>query len=503
MGAIRPQTPDQGGDRPGEARGKAPPVFLFSFRSMIVNRICPLHVRPGLKPNIFPGIDFFVRFMYNAPECVRKGAWRGMRTLLKGGRAYQRGTFLSADIAVRRGVVEQVETVILPRPGDRILDCSHCFLVPGFVDAHVHLREPGFLYKETIQTGTRAAARGGYTTVCAMPNVNPAPDTLKNLKAQLSAIKKNARVPVIPYGCITMGQKGRGELADFSALAPYVCGFSDDGRGVQDEALMELAMLAVKKTGRPIAAHCEDESLLRGGYIHDGPYARLHGHAGICSESETAQVKRDLRLAAQTGCPYHVCHVSAKETVSAIREAKKAGVNVTCETAPHYLLLTDMDLQEDGRFKMNPPIREQADRDALLEGILDGTIDMIATDHAPHADEEKAKGLEGSLMGVVGLECAFRVLYDHLVRTQKILTLEKLVELMCLNPRKRFGIGGGIEPGQRADIAVIDPDLHTVIDPAEFFSMGRATPFEGWETVGDVKMTMAGGEIVWTNEKKS
>ncbi len=420
-----------------------------------------------------------------------------MRTLLKGGRVYQRGAFSLSDLAVRKGKVEAVAEMIPPRPGDRILDVSNCYVIPGFVDVHVHLREPGFVYKETIETGTRAAARGGYTTVCAMPNLRPTPDTPAALKAELKAIRQHAQVEALPYGCITMGQQGKGELADIGGLAPYVCGFSDDGRGVQDEELMELAMLAVRKTLKPIAAHCEDESLLRGGYIHDGPYARMYGHAGICSESETAQVRRDLRLAAKTGCPYHVCHVSAKETVQAIREAKKAGVNVTCETAPHYLLLTDMDLQEDGRFKMNPPIREKADRDALIEGILDGAIDMIVTDHAPHSDEEKAKGLEGSLMGVVGLECAFRVMYDRLVRDQKILSLEKLVELMCLNPRKRFQIAGGIEPGQRADITVIDPNKTSVIDPDEFYSMGRATPFEGWETTGDVVMTMAGGSVVW------
>ena len=423
-----------------------------------------------------------------------------MRTLLTGGRIYQHGSFAQADVAVRRGQVEQVSEGILPRPGDRVLDFSNCFLVPGFVDVHVHLREPGFVYKETIETGTKAAARGGYTTVCAMPNVQPAPDTLKNLKVELSAIKKDALIEVLPYGCITLGQRGRGQLADFTALAPYVCGFSDDGKGVQDEGLMELAMMAVRKTGRLIAAHCEDESLLRGGYIHDGPYAKAHGHAGICSESETAQVKRDLKLAARTGCPYHVCHVSAKETVWAIREAKRAGVNVTCETGPHYLLLTDMNLEEDGRFKMNPPLREAADRDALIDGILDGTIDMIVTDHAPHSFDEKAKGLEGSAMGVVGLECCFRVLYDRLVRQQKILTLEKLVELMCVNPRKRFGISGGIQPGQRADITVIDPEKRGVIDPRAFFSMGTATPFAGWETTGDVVMTIAGGKIVWNQD---
>ena len=425
-----------------------------------------------------------------------------MRTLLKGGLVYERGAFSLADVAVRKGLVEEKAETVLPRPGDRVLDVSGCFLLPGFVDVHVHLREPGFLYKETIETGTQAAARGGYAAVCAMPNLSPAPDGLKHLQVELDAVKRSARVPVYPYGTITVGQRGRGMLADFQALAPRVCGFSDDGRGVQDEETMTLAMLAVKKTGRLIAAHCEDETLLRGGYIHDGPYARLHGHAGICSESETAQVKRDLKIAAKTGCPYHVCHVSAKETVWAIREAKRAGIDVTCETAPHYLLLTDMDLQEDGRFKMNPPIREQADQDALIEGILDGTVDMLVTDHAPHADDEKAKGLEGSLMGVVGLECAFRVLYDGLVRKRKVLTLEKLAELMSLNPRKRFGIAGGIAPGQRADITVVDPEKTGVIDPFNFYSMGRATPFEGWETTGDVAMTMAGGQIVWTNQGK-
>ncbi len=420
-----------------------------------------------------------------------------MRTLLRGGLVYQRGAFTAADVTVRKGLVEEVSERILPRPGDRVLDVDNCYLSPGFVDVHVHLREPGFVYKETIETGTQAAARGGFAAVCAMPNLVPAPDGMKNLKVELDAIKKKAVIPVFPYGCITMDQRGRGMLADFGALAPHVCGFSDDGRGVQEEELMTQAMLAIRKTGKVLAAHCEDESLLHGGYIHDGPYARLHGHAGICSESETAQVKRDLRLAAETGCPYHVCHVSAKETVDAIRSAKRAGVNVTCETSPHYLLLTDMDLKESGRFKMNPPIREEADRDALIEGVLDGTIDMIATDHAPHTVEEKSKGLEGSLMGVVGLECAFRVLYDRLVRQQKILTLEQLVSLMSLNPRKRFQIEGGLEPGKRADITVIDPGAAGVIDPREFYSMGHATPFEGWETTGDVVMTMTGGSVVW------
>lgn len=420
-----------------------------------------------------------------------------MRCLLKGGQVYQGGSFFSADVAVEKGMVVDIASAISPRPGDRIFDFSHCFLVPGFVDVHVHLREPGFFYKETIRTGTLAAARGGYAAVCSMPNLNPAPDTLPHLKVQLDAIRRDAKIPVYPYGCITMGQKGAGLLADYSALAPHVIGFSDDGRGVQEEETMRLAMLAIQKTGRVLAAHCEVDSLLRGGYIHDGPYARLHGHKGICSESETAQVIRDLRLARETGCRYHVCHVSAKETVDAIREAKGQGIDVTCETAPHYLTLTDMELQEEGRFKMNPPIREKRDQEALLEGILDGTIDMIATDHAPHSDAEKDRGLSGSLMGVVGLECAFRVLYTRLVQERKLLSLSQLVQLMSIAPRRRFGIEGGLEKGMRADITVIDPALKGKIDPDAFLSMGRATPFEDWETTGDVIMTMAGGKIVW------
>ena len=431
---------------------------------------------------------------------VRKGGRCLMRCLLKGGQVYQGGSFFSADVAVEGGRVADISSVIAPREGDRVFDFSHCFLVPGFVDVHVHLREPGFIYKETVETGCRAAARGGYTTICPMPNLNPAPDTPDHLQLQLTAIEKGACIEALPYGCITLGQKGRGELVDFEALAPHVCGFSDDGKGVQEEGLMEEALKRIQKTGKILAAHCEDESLLRGGYIHDGPYARAHGHRGICSESETAQVKRDLELVKKTGCRYHVCHVSAKETVWAIREAKRQGVDVTCETAPHYLLMTDMDLKEEGRFKMNPPIREEADRDALLQGILDGTIDMIATDHAPHSLEEKGRGLEKSLMGVVGLECAFQMLYTHLVQEKKMLTLEKLVQLMAIAPRQRFSIQGGLEKGMRADIAVIDPRIRGTVQPDTFLSMGRATPFEGWHYQGDIVLTLANGEIVYQKE---
>jgi len=420
-----------------------------------------------------------------------------MRCLLKGGRVYHSGSFVLADVAVEKGVVSEIAPSITPQFGDRVLDMSHCLVVPGLVDVHVHLREPGFLYKETVETGTMAAARGGYTAVCSMPNLNPAPDTMEHLNVQLSAIQKDAKIAVYPYGCITLGQKGAGELVNYEEIAPHVIGFSDDGKGVQNDDLMREAMQRIAKTGKVLAAHCEDETLLRGGYIHDGDYARLHGHKGICSESETAQVVRDLKMVKETGVKYHVCHVSAKETVAAIRRAKQEGIDVTCETGPHYLLLTDMDLQEDGRFKMNPPLRGELDRAALIEGVLDGTIDMIATDHAPHSAEEKGKGLAGSLMGVVGLESAFQMMYTYLVLEKKILTLEKLVELMCIAPRKRFGITGGLEVGAPADIAVIDPEAEGTVDPGKFLSKGRATPFAGMKTRGDIVMTMCNGSIVY------
>lgn len=420
-----------------------------------------------------------------------------MRCLLKGGRVYHSGSFVLADVAVEKGVVSEIAPSITPQFGDHVLDLSHCLVIPGLVDVHVHLREPGFLYKETVETGTMAAARGGYTAVCAMPNLNPAPDTMEHLKVQLDAIEKDAKIAVYPYGCITMGQKGAGTLVNHAEIAPHVIGFSDDGKGVQEDGLMKEAMQRIAKTGKVLAAHCEVESLLHGGYIHDGEYARLHGHKGICSESETAQVVRDLQLVKETGVKYHVCHVSAKETVAAIRKAKQEGIDVTCETGPHYLLLTDMDLQEDGRFKMNPPLRSAEDRQALIEGILDGTVDMIATDHAPHSAEEKGKGLAGSMMGVVGLESAFQMMYTYLVQEKKILTVEKLVELMCISPRERFGIPGGLEVGKQADIAVVDPTITGTVDPEKFLSKGRATPFAGMKTQGDIVLTMYKGKIVY------
>ena len=362
-------------------------------------------------------------------------------------------------------------------------------IFPGFCDVHVHLREPGFSYKETIATGSLASARGGYTAVCTMPNLNPVPDSVENLKLQRKLIEDTACIHVYPYGAITVGEKGE-VLADLEGMAPDVIGFSDDGRGVQSDAMMRRAMLRAKALGKMIVAHCEDNSLLRGGYIHDGDYARTHGHRGICSESEWGQIARDLELVRETGCAYHGCHISTKESVELIRKAKAEGLDVTCETGPHYLVMDDSMLQEDGRFKMNPPLRGREDREALVQGILDGTIDMIATDHAPHSAEEKSRGLEKSAFGVVGIETAFPILYTYLVKPG-ILTLERIVELLCVNPRNRFGIPVG------SDFSIWDLNAEYAVDPEEFVSMGKATPFTGWKVNGKCMATVCDGRVVY------
>lgn len=369
------------------------------------------------------------------------------------------------------------------------IPASSFVICPGFVDVHVHLREPGFSYKETMSSGTQAAAHGGYTTVCAMPNLDPVPDSLPHLEQQLALIRRDAAIRVLPYGSITRGQLGE-ELSDMAAMAPYVAAFSDDGRGVQSETQMRLAMETAKGLHKLIVAHCEDNSLLHGGYIHDGAYARTHGHRGICSESEWGQIARDLQLVKQTGCAYHVCHVSAKESVALIRKAKAEGLNVTCETGPHYLVMDDSDLQEDGRFKMNPPLRGKEDREALLQGILDGTIDMIATDHAPHSAEEKSRGLEKSAFGIVGIETAFPILYTYLVKPG-ILSLDKLLALLCVNPRRRFGLPLG------TDYSVWDLNAAYAIDPEDFLSKGRATPFTGWQVNGKCIATVCDGKLAY------
>lgn len=362
-------------------------------------------------------------------------------------------------------------------------------IFPGFCDVHVHFREPGFSYKETIYTGSASAARGGYTAVCAMPNLNPVPDSAASLAAEQEIIDKTALINVYPYAAITRGERGE-ELAELEAMADTAIAFSDDGRGVQSREMMREAMLKAKSLGKIIAAHCEVNSLLRGGYIHDGEYARAHNHRGICSESEWGQIERDLELVRDTGAAYHVCHISTKESMALIHAAKADGLNVTCETGPHYLTMDDADLQEDGRFKMNPPLRSRADREALIEGLCDGTIDMIATDHAPHSAEEKARGLEKSAFGVVGLETAFPVLYTKLV-LPGVISLKKLVELLTVNPRRRFNIPLGV------DFSVWDLNNVYTVDPAEFKSMGRATPFSGWPVQGRCMATVCGGRLVW------
>lgn len=360
---------------------------------------------------------------------------------------------------------------------------------PGFCDVHVHFREPGFSYKETIATGSRAAARGGYTDVCTMPNLNPVPDSPEHLRRQQELINRDACIHVHPYGAITLGQQGD-KLADLAGMAGDCIAFSDDGRGVQREELMRQAMVEAKKLNKMIVAHCEVNDLLRGGYIHDGAYAKQHGHKGICSESEWMQIARDLELVKQTGCAYHVCHISTKESVDIIRRAKAEGVNVTCETGPHYLILDDSFLREDGRFKMNPPLRSKEDREALVAGLLDGTIDMIATDHAPHSAEEKSKGLQKSAFGIVGIETAFPLLYTYLVKPG-ILSLEHLAALLTVNPRSRFGIQ------YQGDFTVWDLDCVSKITPSEFLSMGKSTPFTGWEVSGKCMATVCDGKIVY------
>ena len=377
----------------------------------------------------------------------------------------------------------------LSAPGLSGFDSSEYVVFPGFCDVHVHFREPGFSYKETIATGSRAAARGGYTAVCTMPNLNPVPDSVENLDVQRRLIEETACIHVYPYGAITVGEQG-GVLSDLEGMAPGVVGFSDDGRGVQSDSLMRQAMLRAKALGKPIVAHCEVNSLLRGGYIHDGDYAKSHGHRGICSESEWGQIARDLELVKETGCAYHVCHVSAKESVALIRKAKAEGLDVTCETGPHYLVMDDSALQEDGRFKMNPPLRGKEDREALIQGILDGTIDMIATDHAPHSAEEKSRGLEKSAFGIVGIETAFPILYTYLVKPG-ILSLNKLLELLCVNPRRRFGLPLG------TDYSIWDLNAAYPIDPEDFLSKGRATPFTGWQVNGKCIATVCDGKLAY------
>ena len=420
-----------------------------------------------------------------------------MKTLYTNAVIYTGGRFAAGEFAVEGGRIVPVAGAA----PDRTVDLGGRHVIPGLVDVHVHLREPGFSQKETIASGTAAAARGGYTTVCSMPNLNPAPDTPQTLRAQTDIIRRDAVVRVVPYGCITMGQRGCGRLVDFAALAPEVVGFSDDGRGVQSDGLMEEAMRRAAQVGKPVVAHCEVDDLLRGGYIHDGEYCRAHGHKGICSESEWRQVERDIALAEKTGCQYHVCHVSTRESVELVRRAKDRGLRVSCETAPHYLLLCDEDLQEDGRFKMNPPLGSEEDRAALIEGIKDGTVDIIATDHAPHTPAEKALGIAKAPNGIIGLETSFAASCTAMVASGRM-SLTRLIEVMSVNPCRILSIPGGeIRVGGPADLVLLAPEERWTFTEADIGSKSRNTPFLGTEFTGRVHCTIKGGEITWQLKK--
>ena len=421
-----------------------------------------------------------------------------MKQLIKNATIFYDSKFVKNDILINQGIIAEISDSLAPECADVVYDFENCYVFPGFTDVHVHLREPGFSYKETIKTGTMASARGGYTTVCSMPNLNPVPDSVEHLQEQIDIINRDAVINVYPYASITVGQMGE-KLSDLAEMKDMCVAYSDDGRGVQSDKMMLDAMKIAKSHNKMIVAHCEVNDLLDGGYIHKGKYAEEHSHRGICSESEWKQIERDIELAKQTGCAYHVCHISTKESVALIRQAKKDGVDITCETGPHYLVLSDKDLQEHGRFKMNPPLRDESDKEALIQGVLDGTIDMIATDHAPHSAEEKSKGLEKSNMGVVGIETAFPVMYTHFVRNNKI-SLEKLVELLSINANKRFMIGNEIQVGEKADLTIFDLNDKYTVNPDDFVSMGKSTPFEGMEVYGKCKITMCNGNIVWEDK---
>jgi len=419
-----------------------------------------------------------------------------MNCVLQGGLVYLDGQFIRGSVFIRDGVVTAIGDGV-PSPTDRVINCTGRHIFPGFTDVHVHLREPGFSYKETMATGTLSAARGGYTAVCAMPNLNPVPDSMPALQTQLDMIARGAVVRVLPYGAITRGQQGS-ELADMTGMAPHVAGYSDDGRGVQGDALMRQAMLEAKRLGKVVVAHCEDESLPHGA-VNDCAWARQQGLSLNDPASEWAQVKRDLKLVRETGCRYHVCHISTGQSARLIRQAKQEGLDVTCETAPHYLLLDDSALKDDGRFKMNPPLRSADDRRALVEALLDGTIDMIATDHAPHSAQEKAGGLKNSMNGVVGLECAFPLLYARLVKPG-MLPLKRLIDLLHHQPNRRFDIDTALAVGKPANLCVWDLDRPVRIDPEQFVSLGRSTPFAGEEALGACVLTIADGRIAWQEE---
>lgn len=421
-----------------------------------------------------------------------------MDIFVKNGLVWNGTEFVEGNVLVIDGIISAVGADVTPTEGCREIDAAGAAVLPGLVDVHVHLREPGYSYKETIADGTRAAAHGGFTTVCPMPNLNPVPDSPEHLEAQLDIIRRDACIEVRPFATITRQRRGS-ELVDYEALAPEVAGFSDDGSGVQDEEVMRRAMQGIAETGKVLAAHCEVNSLLRGGYIHDGEYARAHGHRGICSESEWREVERDINLSRETGCRLHICHVSTRESVELVRRAKAEGLPVTCETGAHYLAFCDEDLQEDGRFKMNPPLRSRRDREALLKGIADGTIDCIASDHAPHSAEEKSRGLEKSAMGVTGIELSLPAVYTYAVLPGHI-TFARMIELMADSPRRIFGFEGGLRPGDRADLTVVDLNSSFTVEPDKLLSRGKSTPFQGLRLYGMVKATVAAGKIAYLND---
>ena len=420
-----------------------------------------------------------------------------MTTLIKDALCYTGAKFEKQDVLIKDNTIVSIGISISSNGVDKVFQAQGKYLIPGFVDVHVHLREPGFSYKETVKSGTLAAAKGGYTAVCPMPNINPVPDCVENISVEQEIIDRDAVINVYPFASITKNRQGGGELVDFEALKDMAVGFSDDGTGVQDELVMKQAMTECARLGKIISAHCEVNELLKGGYIHDGEYCKAHNHKGICSASEYEQIERDCRLAEETGVRYHVCHISTKESVDIIRKAKARGVKVTCETGPHYLTMCDEDLLEDGRFKMNPPLRSREDMQALIQGVVDGTVDVIATDHAPHSKEEKSKGLAKSAMGVVGLETSFGVLYSRLVLTG-VITLERLIDMMSVKPREIFNLPGGrIAEGEVADLALLDLDEEWTVDSNDFVSMGKATPFDGWKLQGKNVLTICKGEIVY------
>lgn len=419
------------------------------------------------------------------------------RILLAGGKVFTSQGHQTLDLIIKDGKIEKLGHHLHDSFDGQTYNIEDCLVLPSFVDMHVHFREPGYSYKETILTGSQAAAAGGFTTVCTMPNLNPAPDSLANLKLQLDIIERDSIINVYPFATITKGRSGSTPV-DYKSLAPFVAGFSDDGTGVQSSQIMKEAMKGIAETGKILAAHCEVESLLNGGYIHDGEYAKKHGHRGICSRSEWEEVKRDIELSEETGCRLHICHISTKESVDLVRKAKKKGLKVTCETGPHYLTFNDSHLQEQGRFKMNPPIRSLEDQEALREGLIDGTIDVIATDHAPHSYEEKNKGLEGSSMGVVGLETAFSAVYTTMVAS-RLMSFERLVEVMSINPRKILGLPEikYIREGETADLVIVNCNENFVVKPSLFKSMGRSTPYEGENLTGKIKLTIYKGQPVF------